>query len=118
MVDYPARIEADMLMENEPYNAADKKHVNNARKKEARLRREELDYIRHIMSTKEGRKWICNIIALGDPLVIPYGPGNTTEHTHVNIGKQFIPAKLMMDIRLAAPDEYVKMLVEALDTKK
>lgn len=116
-MDYAAAAEADILAE-QPYNAADPKQVNAARKKEARLRREELDYVRHIMSTKEGRKWLCGIIALGDPLVVPYAPGNTTEHTHVNIGKQFISAKLMMDIRDGAPKEYVQMLTEALDNKK
>lgn len=117
MSNYAAIAEANIMAE-QPYNASDEKQVTAARKKAARLRREELNYIKHIMSTKEGRSWICGIIALGDPLVIPYAPGNTPEHTHVNIGKQAIPAKLMLDIREAAPDEYVKMLIEALEIKR
>lgn len=97
----------------EAYNADDKKKVNEARQKEGRRRKDELAYIKKIMSDKEGRTWMCGIITLGDPFITPYGCGNTTEQTHVNIGRQEIPAKLMLDIREVAPDEYVKMLVEA-----
>ena len=116
-MDYPAIAEAEMLNQ-EVYTAGDAKQVNDARKKAARARKEELDYIRHIMSTPQGRKWICSIIALGDPLVSPYAPGNTPEHTHVNLGKQAIPQKLMMDIREGDPEQYVLMLKEAMEANK
>ncbi len=113
-MDYATGAENNILNE-QPYNAADEKQVIEARKKEARRRKEELEYINIIMSTPRGRKWMCALIALGDPLVTPYAPGNTPEHTHVNIGAQKIPQKLMMDIREAAPEMYVKMLTEALE---
>lgn len=115
-MDYAHQAENAMLME-EPYNAGDKKQVTAARKREARERREELDYVRHIMSTPQGRKWMCKLIAKGDPLVSPYSPANTPEHTHINIGTQRIPAQLMLDIREAAPDQYVQMLIEAMNDR-
>lgn len=102
----------------EPYNAADEKQVNKRTKKVDRERLEELAYVRSIMSTIPGRKWLCNLIALGDPLILPYSPHNTPEQTHVNIGAKMIPSKLMIDIREACPEEYVKMLVEAQNAKK
>lgn len=117
MSNEPDEFHTDNELE-EPYNAADEKQVTKRTRKVDRERLEELGYIRNIMSTVSGRKWICNLIALGDPLILPYSPHNTPEQTHVNIGAKMIPSKLMIDIREACPEEYVKMLVEAQNAKK
>jgi len=110
MVDYAARTEAEILME-EPYNAADPEKVNNARKKEARERREELQFLAKIMATKEGRKWTYKLIASCNPFGNPIIPSDT-HLTYSNLGAQNIGKKLLQDINDAAPDQYVIMIKE------
>lgn len=110
-MDFPGAAE-EALLQSEPYNAADPKQVNDARKKEARERKEELDYIRSIMKTRAGRKWMYKLIdecrAWGNPII----PGDT-HLTYENLGRQNMGKKLFIDINDAAPDQYVAMMMEA-----
>lgn len=117
MVDYPAIAEAEMLLA-EPYNAADPKAVNEARKKAARERREELDYLKQILSSAEGRRWLLRLMALGDILADPYNPGNSVEHTHVNMGVQKITRKLWKDILELSPEDFSRMYKESQENIK
>ncbi len=111
-MDYAAIAEANIMAE-EPYNAADPKAVNEARKRAARERREELDYLKRILSTKEGRKWLLRLMSLGDILAEPYNPNNTTEHTYVNLGAQKITRKLWKDILELSPTDFAVMYRES-----
>ncbi len=115
MVDYPALKESEMLNE-EAYNAGNKKQVNDARKKEARLRREELDFVRAIMDTSQGRKWMLNILNTCKTFTNPIVAGDT-HYTFHNLGEQNIGKKLLQDINEAAPEEYTLMMKEARGQK-
>lgn len=112
MTNYPLEAANEMLSE-EAYNAGNKKQVNNMRKKAARLRKEELDYIKHIMSTPQGRKWIYNLLTsickTFDNPIVP----NETHYTYFNLGEQNIGKKLFQDINDAAPQEYITMMQES-----
>lgn len=104
---------ANELLNEEAYNAASKTQVNNMRKKTARLRKEELDYVKQIMSTIYGRKWMYNLLTstcktFGNPIV-----PNETHYTYFNLGERNIGMKLFQDINDAAPQEYINMMQEA-----
>lgn len=110
-MDHPAIAEAELLAQ-QPYNASDKKQVNNARKKVARERRDELDYVKAIMSTKQGRKWMYDMIVACKVFHNPVVQGDPYATYH-NIGGQNLGKKLIQDINDAAPEEYVAMMREA-----
>lgn len=111
MADNAAIAEAELITEK-PFDASDPKQVNEARKRAGRKKRNDLDFIKAIMTVQEGRAWMldllntCNIF--GNPVVTgdPY-------FTYHNIGSQNIGKKLLQDINEAAPDEYVMMMKEA-----
>lgn len=115
MVDYPLTTEAEMLAE-EPYNAGDEKQVNNARKKEARERKELLDYTRSIMSTPAGRKWMLHLLNTCKTFANPIVPGET-HYTYHNLGEQNIGKKYLQDINDGAPEQYVLMMKESKNRK-
>lgn len=114
-MDYPGIAEQNLLQE-QPFNADDpeqvKKRNNAQRKKAARVRKEELDFIKAIMSSLQGRKWMYNLIeeckSWGNPII----PGDVYL-TYENLGRQNIGKKLFQDVGEAAPEEYVLMLKEA-----
>lgn len=115
MVDYVASSEAEMLNE-QAYDASNKKMVNDARKKEARLRREELDFIRTIMSNKEGRRWILGLLNTCKTFSSPIVSGDP-HFTYHNIGEQNIGKKILQDINDACPEFYTEMMKEARGRK-
>lgn len=114
-MDYPGTAEQEILSE-EAYNAADKTAVNNARKKTARLRKEELEFISAIMSLPKGRKWMLNMLTICKTFNNPIVPGDT-HFTYHNIGEQNIGKKLLQDINDASPEQYTLMMKEAREAK-
>lgn len=114
-MDHAATAEAEMLAE-EPYDAGNNKAVNNARKKSARLRREELEFIKAIMDLPQGRKWmfgrLTDLNLFGNVVV----PGDT-HATYHNLGAQNFGKKLLQDISEAAPDLYMVMMKEAREAR-
>ncbi|MFA7278757.1 MAG: hypothetical protein WC100_01525 [Sterolibacterium sp.] len=115
MVDEVLSREAEMLAE-EQYDASDKKQVNNARKKAARMERERLEFVRAIMTVPAGRKWMYGLLVDCKIFDNPIVPGET-HYTYHNIGAQNIGKKLFMDINDAAPEEYITMMREARESK-
>lgn len=114
-MDYPLLAEEELL-QGQAYNAADEKDVNNARKKAARLRKEELEFVSAIMSSPQGRKWMLNMLTTCKTFTNPIIPGDT-HFTYHNIGEQNIGKKLLQDVNDAAPDQYILMMKEARDVK-
>jgi len=112
----PAELEAEM-MAAQPYNAADPKQVNEARKKAARRKKKMAEVTKAIMSTPEGRMWMMDVLesckVFGNPIVA--GDPHFTYH---NIGEQNIGKKLLQDVNDAAIDEYVMMIKEAREYNK
>lgn len=110
-MDHPMSAEQEILQDN-GYNASDPEQVNKARKKSARARKEELDFIVAIMSNKAGRRWLFNLITTCNPFGNPVIPGDT-HLTYHNIGAQNIGKKLLQDINEGAPKEYILMMQES-----
>jgi len=107
--------EAELIVE-EQYDASDKKTVNNARKKGARLERERLEFVQAIMSTAQGRKWMYDLMVMCNVFGNPLVPMDT-HATYFHLGMQNVGKKLLQDVGDAAPDEYTLMLKEAKNAK-
>ncbi len=114
-MDYPGVAEQEILQE-EVYNAGDEKDVTNARKKSARMRKEELEFVSAIMSSPQGRKWMLNILTICKTFTNPVVPGDT-HFTYHNIGEQNIGKKLLQDVNDSAPDQYILMMKESREAK-
>lgn len=110
MADHAAITEAEFLAE-QPYDANDPKQVNAARKKAARQRKAELDFVYAIMSQPQGRKWMWDLIATCKSFGNPIIPGDPYL-TYTNLGAQNIGKKLLQDIWEGAPDQYLDMVKE------
>lgn len=95
-----------------PFDAGDAKQVNERNKKLGRKRKEKEYYIRTIMGTPQGRAWMLELLEsckiFGNPVV----PGDPY-FTYHNIGEQNVGKKLLQDINVAAPQEYVTMMQES-----
>lgn len=97
-----------------PYNASDPKQVNTARKRAARKKKEELNFIKAIMELKPGRKWMLDQLTTLKVFASPIVLGDT-HLTYHNLGEQNYGKKLLQDINDCAAEEYVLMMKEARD---
>lgn len=107
----PAELEAELLNQK-PYDAADTKAVNEARKAAARKAKKLAEVTKAIMSTPQGRMWMYELIVACNPLGNPI-VANDTHLTFAMIGQQNIGKKILQDIDAAAAEEYVVMMREA-----
>lgn len=115
MTDQVAKLEAEELAE-QPYDTSDPKQVNTARKKAARVRREQREVVRELMSTTQGRAWLYQKLEechIWTPSFVPADPYSTA----FKEGERNIGARLLADIMDAAPDQYVAMVKEAKEPK-
>lgn len=114
MTDPSRRVEAEIEAE-EPYNAADAKAVNNARKKAARRERARLDVVAAMMKHPETRFYLheimesCNVF--GNPVVM-----GDTHATYYELGRQNVGKKILMDV-IQFKDEYYLMMEEGRQAK-
>lgn len=111
MPDRIQHIEAEAALEKEPYNAADPKQVNNARKKAAKNLADRLRMVEAVMQQPEGRRWIFDFLQFchiyGNPVV-----SGDPHMTYFNLGQENIGKRLLADVVAAAPSEYLAMLEE------
>lgn len=91
-------------------NAADEAQVNEAAAKEKRGRARDLEDMRFILETAQGRRFIWR--QLGECGVFKSSfTGNST--TFFNEGRRDVGLKLMADVMDAKPDAYLQMAEEA-----
>jgi len=103
--------EAEFVAE-ESFDASDPKQVNEARKNEGRKRANSLRVVEGIMSLKEGRKWMYDLLVRCHVGCTPYLSERPYDSAF-QMGEQNIGLILQADIGLAAPDKYQLMLKEA-----
>lgn len=109
---------SDSIAENQanqeaeqPYDASDPKQVNKARQKAGRRKATELDVVRTVMGTTQGRSWMYSVLEMCMIYGNPFVPGQP-DSTAFNLGMANVGKKLMQDIMSAAPEEYLKMCNE------
>lgn len=101
-----------MISEPKPLvkNAADKAQVKAAEYKQKRGRERELDDVRSVLSSAEGRRFVWRY--LGEAGVFKTSFHGNLE-TFINEGQRMIGLKLLSDINEANPNAYVQMLEES-----
>jgi len=93
------------------FDAGDVNAVTAARKKEVRLRQKRINFVREMMNSEEGRIWVYDILMMGhfsSPTHTPSDPYSTA----FKEGERNIANKILYDINEAAPELYMKMLIE------
>lgn len=115
MGDHIQKLEAEAEAEK-PFNAADPKQVNNARKKASRQRSERLRVINALMQHVDGRKWVYELLARCHIYSNPFVPGQPDTTAH-NCGEKNIGLMILADVLAAAPDEYLQMCKENAESK-
>lgn len=109
--------EVEEFSENEfSYDAADPKVINNARKKETRLRLKRINFVREMMASENGRIWAYDLLTMGHMAEPVHTPGDPYA-TAFKDGERNIANRILYDINEAAPELYMKMLVEGRTEK-
>ena len=97
-------------IQQEQYNAADEKQVNNARKKAAREKYNRLRVVEALMQNKETRQYLWELMescyVMGEPQV----PGDVYA-TYSNLGRQQVGKEIFADC-LNFPTQYMTMAQE------
>jgi len=114
MVNVPAEQE-EIILREQPYNAADPKQVNDARKKASRRAKQQLHVIQAMMENEPTRAWLYDFMAacsvFGNPAVL-----GDTHATYFNLGMQNAGKMILQDVE-KFPDLYIKMVQEAKTRK-
>jgi hypothetical protein len=87
-------------------NAASKKQVESADGKERRQRERELNELRVVMSSAEGRRFLWRLMARCKTFASVY---DTSARIHYNSGQQDIGHFLLAEIDQADPEMFFKM---------
>lgn len=90
-------------------NAADPAQVADGKKKESLSRRDELDDIRFILSTKNGRRVLWRLLTHCNVFGSVWHPSALIHH---NSGRQDVGHFIMAEITEASPDAFLTMMKE------
>ncbi len=101
----------------EHFDAGDRKKVNERNSKLGREREAEQNYLKIVLSTAEGRKWIYNLLETC-ALLEDTAVGNDPYLTFKKSGRQDVGRKLMIDIEVADSDKLSLMMKEARERKE
>tara|TARA_R110001599_G_scaffold171353_1_gene362430 strand:+ start:444136 stop:444435 length:300 start_codon:yes stop_codon:yes gene_type:complete len=99
-------------MTDETFNADDEAKVNERSKKVTKGRERELDDIKQVLSTKQGRRHYWKLMCDCGVFRTSF-TGNST--TFFNEGKRAIGLQLLADLMEADADKYLLMTQEAKD---
>lgn len=91
-------------------NAADRKQVKDAKGKEKLSRERELQDIKQVLSTRNGRRFYWNLLGFCGVFESSF-TGNS--QTFFLEGKRTVGLKLLADLNEADPESYLKMMQEA-----
>jgi hypothetical protein len=96
-------------------NVADKSQVKQAEYKQKRMRDIELDDVRHVLSTPNGRRYMWRYLAECGVFQTSF---DGSSRTYFREGERNIGLKILADINEAQPEAYVTMLKEAQEMEK
>lgn len=91
-------------------NAADKQQVSKGKQKEKIQRTMQLNEVRSIMATKEGRSFFHRYLVKAGVFEQSFTGDNNW--TNFNEGKRSIGNMLLAEITEASPEHYLKMMQE------
>lgn len=111
MVDRPAMVEAEDNLAV-PYDTSNPEHVNAARKKSGRKRRDDLSVVGALMETRQGRAWVYGKLAAAHIWQQSFIQGSP-DGTAFREGERNQGLQLLAEVQASAPQEYVTMCEEA-----
>ena len=93
-------------------NAADQRSVRKAKQRERQERDHELNDLRDVLSTRQGRRFVWKLLGMAGcfRLSFVYGEAETTAF---NEGRRSLGLALMADVHEADAEKYVQMANEA-----
>lgn len=91
-------------------NAADESQVKGAESKRKRVREQELEDTKWILSTRQGRRFFWKLLTQCHVFETSF-TGNS--QTFFNEGERNVGLKLISDLNESDPDAYLKMLKES-----
>ncbi len=112
----PEKVEAEFLAEEE-YNANDPEQVNKARTKAGREKKAHLNFVRSILLTPDGRKWLYRLLAECEVFTISYSAAEDTRGAAFRDGKKFVGLQLFSDAKKADPKLFFMMIEECEQLK-
>jgi hypothetical protein len=92
-------------------NAADEGQVREAEKKVRLVRDRELNDIRHILSSPQGRRFLWRYLSACGVYKISFDHSGSI--TSFNEGMRNIGLKLLSDVTDASPEAYIEMMKES-----
>lgn len=101
-----------MAEQDQDYNAANPAHVSKAKEAEESARERELNDVRFVMSSKEGRRFFDRYQRLTHMHETSFTGNNTT---FFNEGERNIGLKLMADVNEACPELLIELMKEKLE---
>lgn len=111
MADEAAIAEAEIAA-GTPYDTASPEAVNKARTKAGRAERARLDFVSGVMSLKEGRAWVNEMLTASHIFTPSFVQGDP-HATSFREGERNFGLRMLADVMAAAPDQYVTMCREA-----
>ena len=96
----------------ESFDASDTAAEANARRDEARRTRNDLDVLRTIMHTRQGRDWLYRFLDSCHINNTPFAAGQP-DLTAFHLGEENVGRKLLLTAMAASVDLYMKMIKEA-----
>jgi len=95
---------------DEPYNAAERRHVKQAAKAAKLVTLQRGQFITNIMSTLPGRAWVCDLLEAAHVFASTYS--DIALRTAFGEGERSMGLRILADIMQACPDQYVTMMRE------
>lgn len=96
---------------HETFDATDPAAEANAKRDAARRERNDLDVLRSVMHTKQGRDWLYRFLDSCHINNTPFAPGQP-DVTAFHLGEENVGRKLLMIAMAASVDLYMKMIKE------
>lgn len=92
-------------------NAGDEQQVASAVGKERRIRTRELNDVRAVLATEEGRRFLWRL--MGQCKVFESVKAGDDAMTNYNVGRQDIGHFVMAEVAEARPNALIEMMIEA-----
>ena len=96
-------------------NAADENQIKEARQKERFGREKELDDLKFILATEQGRRFVWRYLEITGVYKTSF---TGSSETYFLEGQRNIGLKLMADINDSDPEAYVKMIKQNKEIRK
>lgn len=96
--------------EEQTVDTSDPIEVNKARKKDARTRADRLHFVQAAMTTEQGRAWFYDLLLFTKVIKTPFD--EDPYRTAFLCGQQNVGLRVLSDIQVSAPEEYLMMIQE------